>query len=245
MVPVTGSVTFQNAGNWYNYLQGGTRYATGVPENITLQPGEYFVYLDRDATSLVNALPLKLLSFTVARGADKIALNWVTSNEINVKHFELQRSMNGVDFTSISTVSANNRQGNQAIQYGYNDKETSALQANAKVFYRLKMKDRDGTFTYSAIQAINPLTKNTQITAYPNPVKGAMVYLQLSKPSSSPTVIKVEDITGRLYSKYTVNSSDYNYGPIPVNVQKLSSGSYVLKVETGKTTLVKQIIIQH
>ena len=246
VVPVTGSVTFQNAGTWYNYLQGGTRNATGSTENITLQPGEYYVYVDRDVSSKVAAiLPLKLVSFTAARSTDKIALNWVTSNEINMKHFELQRSMDGVAFTSISTVAANNRQSNQAIQYGYNDKEKSALQANAKVFYRLKMTDRDGSFTYSAIQTINPLTKNTQITAYPNPVKGSMVYLQLNKPSASPIVIRVEDITGRLYSTYTVNSSDYNYGPIPVNVQKLSSGSYVLKVETGKTTSIKQIIIQH
>ena len=246
VVPVTGSVTFQNAGTWYNYLQGGTRYATGSTENITLQPGEYYVYLDRDVSSKVAAiLPLKLLSFTAARGTDKIAINWVTSNEINVKHFELQRSSNGVDFTSITTVAASNRQGNQAIDYNYFDKETTAIQSNAKVFYRLKMTDRDGAFTYSSVQTINPLTRNTQITSYPNPVSGSMVYLKLDKPSSSPIVIKVEDITGRLFSKYTVNSSDYNYSSIPVNVQKLSSGTYVLKVETGKTTSVKQIIIQH
>ncbi|MCY7421664.1 MAG: T9SS type A sorting domain-containing protein [Chitinophagaceae bacterium] len=245
VVPVTGTVTFQNPGTWYNYLQGGTRNATGSPESITLQPGEYYVYLDRDASSLVAALPLKLLSFSAARGTDKIAVNWVTSNEINVKHFELQRSMNGADFTSISTVPATNRQGNQAVQYAYNDKELSALQANTKVYYRLKMTDRDGAFTYSSIQAINPLTKNAQITAYPNPVKGSLVYLQLDKPAASPIVIKVEDITGRLYSKFTVNASDFNYGSIPVNVQSLSSGSYVLKVETGKSTSVKQIIVQH
>ena len=251
VVPQTRTVNFQSTGTWYLLLGNGT--GTGLngaagstaslattSQSITLQPGEYHVYLDRQAV-----LPLKLVSFTAKRATNLIALSWITTNEINVKHFELQRSMNGVDFTSISTVAATNRQGNQAIQYGYNDNEKSALQANANVFYRLKMTDRDGAFTYSAIQAINPLTKNTQITAYPNPVKGSMVYLQLSKPSASPIVIRLEDITGRLYLKYTVNSSDFNYSSIPVNVQKLSSGSYVLKVETGKTTSIKQIIIQH
>lgn len=53
VVPVTGSVTFQNAGTWYDYLNGGTITATGSAQNFTLQPGEYRVYVNRN---LVNAV---------------------------------------------------------------------------------------------------------------------------------------------------------------------------------------------
>ena len=48
----TGTVTFQNAGTWYNYLNGGTRTASGTAENITLQPGEYYVYSNRNVNNL-------------------------------------------------------------------------------------------------------------------------------------------------------------------------------------------------
>jgi glycosidase len=51
----TGSVTFPVSGNWFNVLSGGTRFATGSAETITLQPGEYYVYTDR---SVDAALPL-------------------------------------------------------------------------------------------------------------------------------------------------------------------------------------------
>lgn len=48
IVPVTGTVTFQNAGTWYDYLNGNAPFtATGTPQNITLQPGQYHVYLNR------------------------------------------------------------------------------------------------------------------------------------------------------------------------------------------------------
>ena len=47
----TGSVTFQNAGTWYDYFDGSTLTATGVAQNITLQPGEYHVYLNRNLNS--------------------------------------------------------------------------------------------------------------------------------------------------------------------------------------------------
>ena len=53
VVPTTGSITFQNAGTWYNYLAGGTRTATGGAESISLQPGEYAVYTSRDASNLL------------------------------------------------------------------------------------------------------------------------------------------------------------------------------------------------
>jgi glycosidase len=43
----SGTVTFPTAGTWYSYLQQGTRVATGAAENITLQPGEYYVYTNR------------------------------------------------------------------------------------------------------------------------------------------------------------------------------------------------------
>lgn len=43
----TISVTFPSAGSWYSYLTGDSFTATGVAQNINLQPGEYYVYLDR------------------------------------------------------------------------------------------------------------------------------------------------------------------------------------------------------
>ena len=53
VVPATGSVTFQNAGTWYDYLTGATLSATGSSQAFTLQPGEYHVYLNRNESGVV------------------------------------------------------------------------------------------------------------------------------------------------------------------------------------------------
>lgn len=50
----SGQVSFQNAGTWYDYLTGATFTATGGPQNITLQPGEYHLYLNRNVTNTVT-----------------------------------------------------------------------------------------------------------------------------------------------------------------------------------------------
>jgi hypothetical protein len=53
MTAKTGTVTFPQAGPWYSYLSSGQRNATGGAESITLQPGEYFVYTNRNISSPV------------------------------------------------------------------------------------------------------------------------------------------------------------------------------------------------
>lgn len=54
----TATFTLPVAGTWYNYLQGGTFTSTGTSQNVTLQPGEYMVLLNRN---LVNAVVTPVL----------------------------------------------------------------------------------------------------------------------------------------------------------------------------------------
>ncbi len=49
-----GQVTFQNAGTWYNYTTGAVFNATGGAQAMTLQPGEYAVYVNRNVTNILT-----------------------------------------------------------------------------------------------------------------------------------------------------------------------------------------------
>jgi hypothetical protein len=48
------AVTFQSSGTWYDYLTGGTITATGSSQTISLQPGEYHVYLNKNITNVIT-----------------------------------------------------------------------------------------------------------------------------------------------------------------------------------------------
>lgn len=54
VIPQTATVTFQTAGTWYDYLNDVTFTSTGNAQTVSLQPGEFHVYLNR---SLNNLLP--------------------------------------------------------------------------------------------------------------------------------------------------------------------------------------------
>jgi hypothetical protein len=48
VVSTIGTVTFPTAGTWYDYLGNSTLTTTGAAQTITLQPGEYLVYVNRN-----------------------------------------------------------------------------------------------------------------------------------------------------------------------------------------------------
>jgi len=81
LVPQTGTVTFQNAGNWYDYLEGGAITATGSAQNITLQPGEYHIYLNRNITNVITTSVTNISDTPSALGL-KVYPNPVLTNTI-------------------------------------------------------------------------------------------------------------------------------------------------------------------
>jgi hypothetical protein len=235
MVAQTGSVTFQNAGTWYNYLTGGTFTATGAPQSITLQPGEYYVYTDRDASA---ALPLDLLSFEGKRAPGYIRLNWVTTNEVNVSHFEVERSFTGTEYSQVNIVPAKNTIGNN--YYTLNDADSRVLATNGKIFYRLKMVDRDGKTGYSKVVTINSL-KEGSVSLYPNPVKGSELSVKFNS-ANTHVVISLSDAGGRVCKTWNVSTTSTE---TKLNISGLSNGMYLLRISGPNENGVYPVLIDH
>lgn len=54
IVAGNASISFPQAGTWYEYFSGSTITATGANQNINLQPGEYKLYLNRNITHVLT-----------------------------------------------------------------------------------------------------------------------------------------------------------------------------------------------
>ncbi|MFT3980784.1 MAG: alpha-amylase family glycosyl hydrolase [Ferruginibacter sp.] len=219
----TGSVTFPAAGTWYNYLaslNGGaaTFTATGASQNITLQPGEYYVYL---STNVV--LPVTLLNFSGRNNGSSNLLSWVTDNEINLDKYELQRSINGRDFETIGTVPAN-----ASRNYSFNDANISG---SAVYYYRLKSVNADGTYTYSSIVRISGPVKSLSVIATPNPF-GSELKLSVSSVNAQQGTLVLTDVAGKILLQQQISLqagvNSVKVSQLPV----LSAGTYLLTLTT-------------
>lgn len=174
-------------------------------------------------------LPLRLLSFTADIKNAKGVLNWQTEKEVNTKSFIVEKSLDGIQFKQIGELPAKNN--NAALNnYSFTDDNLSI----GKNYYRLKMMDNDGQFTYSPVRLINYNQTDFDVMIYPNPATGNTVYIKTSANCSS---LELKDMTGKRL-QLTNASGKQN----TIDVSGISSGLYVLVITTDAGTRVEKII---
>ncbi|MBO9659109.1 MAG: hypothetical protein J7527_09825, partial [Chitinophagaceae bacterium] len=110
------------------------------------------------------ALPVHLLAFDAALQNDRTLLKWRTSDEVNSSHFEIQHSIDGRQFSEAGRLSTHNTVGIFDYQFMHNTPQAGTN------YYRLKMVDIDGSFTYSPVREV-VMNASRMLQVYPNPAK--------------------------------------------------------------------------
>jgi hypothetical protein len=191
---------------------------------------------DVEIDNMSNAtLPLQLKSFTAVAQPDGTSLNWETLSETNTSHFDIESSSNAQQFNKIGNVTA---KGNSTDVNNYTF--TDAVK-NEVVFYRLKMVDKDGSFTYSRIVTVRS-KKGVKWQLFPNP---AADVLQLQIPSAQKTeaTVTIHDMVGRvMYRNVLILQAGNNAVSLPVN--HLPKGRYTLQLHTAEETSTQSFIKQ-
>ncbi|MEI6834783.1 MAG: hypothetical protein WCL28_12410, partial [bacterium] len=107
----------------------------------------------RDTVWVNVVLPLRMLNYELRMMNEKQVENiWQTADEINVNHYNIQRSTNAKDFTTVGTVKAKNKSYNA---YEFIDDSPLTTADSKFVYYRIEAIDKDGTKNYSTTQQIN------------------------------------------------------------------------------------------
>ena len=172
-------------------------------------------------------VPVKLINFTGYRSDGINNIQWKTAGEVNTKDFELERSFDGNDYTIINTIEA---KGSGSNTYTAQDN----IKYSNMAFYRLKMNDLDGRFTYSSVIAINNGVLSKTII-YPNPAIN-IIYLNITNTEILNTYGSIYDMNGKLLQNVFINSNHQG-----ISIQSLASGMYTIKFSDGsKQTFVKE-----
>lgn len=93
---------------------------------------------------------------------NKVTLKWTAEAEINLKAFEVERGLDERTFEKIATVEA---KGNPTAKTDYSYEDNTVFKSTARVYYyRLKIIDRDESFTYSNTIHVNPTISSARAT---------------------------------------------------------------------------------
>ena len=180
------------------------------------------------AVSINSVLPVELLSFTGAvEKNSEVRLTWSTGREVNFKGFEVERSEDGLEWTSISFIHSVS-DGSATNNYRVYDHNPEV----GKAYYRLKLVSIDGTYKYSQVRTLQISEANHPVIITPNPVREHAT-LQFSADRNEPVNIYIIDANGkRVMSRQISARPGVNRVPL-TNLNTLSTGVYVVQVATA------------
>ncbi len=205
--------------------------------------------IDMGAYEYFEPLPVTLVDFKAVLVENAVQLTWQTTEEVNASHFEIQRGTDARTWEAIGNVPV----GAAGYQtYTFNDplSEVSVGQSATGTpahgrkpitcYYRLRMVDRDGTFAYSQIAAVQIEGIGMQVRIYPNPAKKEKVIVELT--GGAPGAIRVQ-IYDRLGRAAGGPQPEIVGGKAILDVSGLASGLYLVQIGQGNAVVTKHLVI--
>ncbi len=198
-----------------------------IGDNVNNSAGIYFDYNLPVITNLcvtkvvANALPLRLLSFAANAHNKTNLLQWVTAREVNTAYFAIERSADGKKYAAIGKVAAGTN------NYSYTDEHP----LRGYNYYRLKMVDKDGRFTYSDVRLVNQDFNGFSL--YPNPAHDHFVI-----SGTNLQWLTIADLAGHVVKQQMLG----NVAFANISLDGLAKGVYMVQVGCGGMTGVVRVV---
>lgn len=169
-------------------------------------------------------LPVMLVSFDAKKQNNTASfISWRTASEANTTHFEVQRSTDGRNFSTLGKVAA---AGTTSVAHDYTFTDATPLPgAN---YYRLRIVDFNGSDSYSKIAVLN-YGKDVAIVMYPNPASST-VTLTGTDAGMAARIITME---GKVLSSSAITGSS-----VVIGLDQLAAGQYFIQVRSAAGAVI-------
>jgi hypothetical protein len=179
--------------------------------------------------------------FTYALNDNVVTLEWETLSENGNLGWDIEESKkNTNNFNVIGFVEgAEGGVSNEPITYFFN----TNLNKYGKYYYRLKQMSSDGSFSYSDNVFVHYRRNgNRAITSYPNPFN-PQTTLTISMDRKEAVKIIVYNMLGQLVTTLFDGIAEEGEMNFTFNGQRLSSGTYVVVMQTESSIINHKILL--
>ncbi|MFN5417846.1 MAG: lectin-like domain-containing protein [Flavobacteriia bacterium] len=183
-------------------------------------------------------LPVELMSFNAYCFKNYRKIYWTTASENNNAYFTVEKSYDGVHFSTLEIVPSNSLK-NGITSYEISDEDLTIK----TVYYRLSQTDLNGvTKTFDMISS-NCNTKINSLTIENVFDNSEEIILDINCINEIEHHIKLIDNTGRIVMEKILNPSK-GMNNVQLSKEKLSTGLYILQIENDSQKVSKRFLIQ-
>jgi uncharacterized repeat protein (TIGR01451 family) len=200
-------------------------YMHGSIKPAAINPG----ILQPDICLPLGPLAIGSIQLKASLDNGNALLKWTTKNEVDLKSMQIEKSNDGVNFTKVNEVLAQNNANNE---YEVID-QLSASDCQGKVTYRIKAVANNGATTYSNKDAVQCELVD-DISIYPNPMQNTFNLVSKNKIQS----IELYNTTGQVLQAWEP-SANQQY-----NLNEIAAGVYYIKVYTPNKVFMQKITKQ-
>ncbi len=232
----------------YNYSYGSKvdEIRTGINQKsgFSSQNRLFCSYFTKTTPAAYIILPVKYSLFTAVVSDQITKLKWTTEEELNNDHFEIERSIDGLNFSTVGYVTSPETVAGSKKTYGFSE-DLANLKNNGTVYYRLKQVDKDGNSSFSKTLSVQLRAKAGMVLQVsPNP----FIYkidVRFEAKESGNSEIRVTNLAGQtVISQQAIISKGFNNLALN-DLNRLSKGMYIVQVVVNGVINDSQKIIKN
>ncbi len=238
--PATGTLTLSPDGS-FTYTPPVAGFAGGlITFTYSITDDSFTPATSNVATVTLSypaqiILPVKLVSFTGSLEKINVNLRWTVEGNETAYVFEIEKSIDGRNYTRIATVNATSKEGKESYA-------TQLMQADGNGYYRIRIIETDNTISYSkfirfaatgkdavSLQLLNNPVKNDLRLNY---VSGLQGQVQLRVYTAGGQIVISEKVAfHKGQNAYTLNAT-----------AQLAPGMYIIELLNGTERTAQKFI---
>ena len=202
--------------------------------SVDVDSYSYYTFGTTSVSADVHPLPVTFATFTGRQIGNSVVLEWATMSESDNDYFEIERSLDGVNYVTIGYVDGAG-DSDRRIDYTFSDNAPE----QGWLYYRLSQVDFDGTRAYADKVVSVQYSGNDveQLTIVPNPTDGR--FRVSATGSMAGGVVQLLSQTGNVVRTVNVDSYD-----AVLDISDLSSGIYLLRY-VNDTKILQQKVVKY
>lgn len=182
-------------------------------------------------------LPVTLTNLLAYKFEKNVSVEWTTTNESNIDFYEVEKSKDGLNFTSIGKLSAKN-----ANHYSYQLIDKENISGNN--YYRLRIYEKSGIYQISRVVSVYSTGSFGDFKVLNNPNKTGVFELKLMNFSPGNYLVKMFSTDGKLLYSSNFIQNDGN-GSKQINTSAFSKGTYYISISNAEGFVITKSILNN